>query len=486
MSEAPPTPSAAPAAGPVGRMLTWMPYVLFGGLLVALVRSAAVPISNADTFFHLRYGAEFLDGWAPWSPGHVSTYGRQDWVPTQWLSQVGMAATESAFGLAGVAWLAGLAVLAMVVTVFAVARRYADPLPAVVVTILAVLGCTANLTQRPQVLSYLLLVLVTHAWLRAARDLRPPWWIVPATWVWAMVHGMWPIGIAIGLVVVVGVCLDEWPRLRTQRGTLLRLLAVPVGSLLVAGLTPVGPRLYSAVLLVGGRGKFHDEWAPTDFHMSQPAVVAAVIAVTLVIWLRRPTQQRPSWVEVLLLVLAAGWSAYAVRTVPVAAMMMVPLLAAALQSVVGTRRPGVRHERAVVAGLAGLALLALTVLVPVTSDEPATVPGWLDSELGSLPAGTPVQSVGPLGGYLMWRYPQLDPVIDGYTDAYTTRHLDDQLDLVRTNAGWDRILRRTGARHALLPTRSKLAYSLTTHEGWRTVRTDRDVVYLVAPEGWER
>jgi hypothetical protein len=489
VTEGPTPPRADPAPGQsdgVGRLLTWMPYVLLAALLVAVVRSAAVPISNADTFFHLRYGHEFLTAWTPWNPGHVSTFGHRDWVPTQWLSQIAMAATESAFGLAGVAWLAGVAVLATVVAVYVVARHYADPLPAAVVTIVAVLGCTANLTQRPQVVSYLLILLVTHAWLRTARDLRPRWWIVPATWLWAMVHGMWPIGIAIGVVAVIGITLDSWPRVRAQRGLLLRLVAIPVLSLVVAGLTPVGPRLYAAVLLVGGRSKFHDEWAATDFHESQPAVVAAAIVLIVVIWVRRRTDAGPTWVQILLLLMAAGWSAYAVRTVPVAAMMSVPLVAAALQSLITERRTGPRRERVVVAMIAALAVVALTALVPFTSDEPAKVPSWLDPALTGLPAGTVVQSIGPMGGYLMWRYPELDPVIDGYTDAYTTRHLEDDLTVHSVGPGWDKIMRRNGARYALLPTRSRLSYALTTFEDWRTLHRTDELVMLEAPEGWDR
>ena len=69
-----------------------------------------------------------------------------------------MAMMESAFGLAGVVWLTGAVVLATVVAVFLVARQYADPLPAVVVALMVVLATSDNLTGRPQVASYLLVL----------------------------------------------------------------------------------------------------------------------------------------------------------------------------------------------------------------------------------------------------------------------------------------------------------------------------------------
>ena len=461
-----------------------MPYVLLGGLLLVMVRLAAVPVSNADTFFHLRYGHEFLDGWSLRHPGHVSAFGQRDWVPTQWASQMLMALMESAFGLAGVAWLTGVVVLAIVVAVFAVARQYADPLPAVVVTLLVVLATSDNLTSRPQLVSYLLVLVTTHVWLRTAQDLLPRWWLVPLTWVWATLHGMWPLGAVIGLTAVLGIVLDNRSRLGELRPVLVRLVAVPVLSLAVAAVTPVGPRLYAAVVLVGGRAKFHDEWAATDFHMRQPIVAALLIGVTLVVWLVGPDVPRPTWVQLLLVLLAGAWSAYAFRTVPVAAMMIVPFVAGAFQSLVGRTRSAPRRERALVTTISLGAVLLLTTLVPLTSSKAAAVPSWLDPALDRLPAGTAVQASGPLGGYLMWRHPDLDPVIDGYTDAYTTRHLQDQLDLAQLGRGWDTVMRESEARYALLPTRSKLAWALTRFEGWTVLHSSTEVTLLEAPPGW--
>jgi hypothetical protein len=465
----------------VSRLVTWMPYVLLGGLLLGLVRLGSAPIANADTFFHLRYGHEFLHGWSLRHPGHVSTLGHRDWVPTQWASQMLMAAMESAFGLAGVAWLTGVVVLSTAVAIFWVARKYADPLPAIVVTLLAVVALTGNLSGRPQVVSFLLILLTTHVWLRTAGDLRPRWWLVALTWVWAALHGMWPIGAVIGIVTVVGIALDNWPRRRELRPELLRLLAVPVLSLLAAALTPVGPRLYSAVLLVGGRAKFHAEWAPTNFHEFQPAVVGALIVVTLLVWLFARGEERPDWVSVLLLLLAAGSCAYTLRTVPVAAVMIVPIVAAAVQTLVGRRRPALRGERTVVAATAVASVALLTALVPFTADRPASVPSWVNPALDRLPDGTTVQTTDVMGGYVLWRHPELNPVIDGYSDAYTTRHLQEQLDLVRLRRGWDTTLRRTHVQYALLPTRSDLAWALKRFQGWKVLHTSHDVVMLEAP-----
>ena len=58
----------------------------------------------------------------------MSSFGTNDWVPTQWLPQVVMAQLENWFGLPGVAWFQGLLHLALAVTFWVVARRWSTPL----------------------------------------------------------------------------------------------------------------------------------------------------------------------------------------------------------------------------------------------------------------------------------------------------------------------------------------------------------------------
>ena len=66
------------------------------------------------------------------------------------------------------------------------------------------------------------------------------------------------ICLVIGAVAVVGIALD-----RAFRGRNLVMLGlVPLTSGVAAALTPVGPALYPAVMLVGSRGKYFAEWQP--------------------------------------------------------------------------------------------------------------------------------------------------------------------------------------------------------------------------------
>src|SRR4051812_28178827 len=102
------------------------PLLVLVGTLVALVVNTARPLTNTDTYFHLRFGQQFLDAWSVRHPGSVSTFATRPWVPTQWLSEVVMARTQRWFGLAGLAFLSGLLEIALLVVLYAVARRRAD------------------------------------------------------------------------------------------------------------------------------------------------------------------------------------------------------------------------------------------------------------------------------------------------------------------------------------------------------------------------
>ena len=448
-------------------------------VLGALVRRAALPLDNLDTYFHLRFGHEFLTGaWSPRDPGSVSSAATADWVPTQWLSEVVMAQTEDWFGLAGVAWLSGLLFVSLALAVYGACRRRAEPAVAALLVAATLIACTSGVSMRPQLVSYLLVVATTAAWLRARDTGRAPWLLVPVTWVWTMCHGMWPIGIVVSAVAVVGLALDR----AHPRATLARMALVPVLSAAVSLLTPAGPGLFPAVLRVGSRAKYFYEWNPPDYTKPWVALLAVILALAIVPRLRRAAPV--PWLDLLLWGLAALCAVYSMRTVPVAACLAAPLAAIAVQPVLGARPPVPRHELLLVVGGALAALITLAVLVPHTADEPLETPSWLDGALGDLPAGTRVVDDTGFGGYLLWRFPQLDVAVHGYGDLYTDDELERNADIEGVRGGWVELVRDIDPAYAVLPPGSPLAYNLRELEGWTVVEHSDDLELLRPPAGW--
>jgi hypothetical protein len=131
-------------------------------------------------------------------------------------------------------------------------------------------------------------------------------------------------------------------------------------------------------------------------------------------------------------------------------------------------------------------LAVLAVLVPRTADEPpgpSTYPDWL-SALDELPAGTVVLNDWGEGGYLMWRYPELDFVMNGYGDIFNDNEIARNYQMDATNPGWLDSVKGTGATYALLRPGAKLTYGLDRLEGWAVAERSETLVLLEAPPGW--
>ncbi|MEP7090244.1 MAG: hypothetical protein ABI776_09070 [Nocardioidaceae bacterium] len=468
---------SAETAG-ASRILTVASLVGLVAVMARVVLHAADPLSNGDTWFHLAIGERLLGSWSLGHPGQLSSFGDVPWVPTQWSTEVLAAGFERWFGLPGVAWLFGTLYLALVVGAYAVCRRLGVPLPAAVASGLAILATTPALSARPQIVTLLMLLVVISSWLRAERAQRVPWLLVPLTWVWATAHGMWTVGVVVSAVFCVGLVLDR----RVDRRLAVRMFAVPVLCVVAACLTPLGPRLLLSQLTVGRRASLIAEWGPTSFRAFPALVVAAMIGVVVVLW---SLQGRVPWTRLLLLLLAAGWAILVARMVACSAVLLAPLLAAALQQMLGLSEVGVatlvRLEARVVGLATVLMLVGLAVAVPRTASEPAQVPAAFGSRLAALPSGAAVAVEDSTGAWLEWRYPGLDPFIDGMLDAYPVGYIERWQDFVRVAPGWQGFLRDSQAGVAVLVAGSPLSDAMQHQLHWTAVQHTGTWVYLVAP-----
>jgi hypothetical protein len=286
---------------------------------------AVRPLSDPDTYWHIVMGHKFLDGTSIRHPGAMSAFGTEDWRPRDWLTQITMALFEDRFGLPGVAWLFGLGLVVFVVAMFKCCRGSASFAAAALATPIGLLGSLSSLSARPQLVSFILLSVTVGAVLRTEVDLAPRWWLSPMTGVWACIHGMWFLCVVLQCVVLLGLVLDR----RIARKQVGKLLAVVVLSIAAVAVTPNGMALLSKPL------------GPTNMHLakyvveSQPPTFPSVfyvaalgmIGAVALSWARGA---RPSYVQVLLVALAALFAVEMVRTVPIASIILAPLFASAV------------------------------------------------------------------------------------------------------------------------------------------------------------
>ena len=471
------TPGTAGPHTPARRVTSrLMPFLLVLGLLGLAARHGFRPIGDPDTWWHLRLGDDIWRTWSFTDPAPWTRFATEDWVTTQWLPELVASRVEHLFGLPGVVWLYCAGLVLVTAVLYLVCRGEADILAAAIAAAVAFLGMSATLTPRPQLVSFILLLVVTSAWLRTARDLRPRWWLIPVSWLWACSHGMWFTGVAVGAVVIVGLFLDR----RIRGAVALRLLAIPVLSLLVAALTPTGPRLLLSPLAVGGVTRYITEWAPPSIHELAPAVTAGMIAIVAIAWARG---RQVLWSNIGLLLVATFWALLSARTVTLGAAMAAPLLAGALQSLLPDPRAPRMSRREVIAlgGGAVACLAAVALLLPGSTGVPANVPNGLNASLDRLPPHSVIFNNSEVGGWLLWRHPALEPVIDGRTEAFPTSQFEGYLKTSQVSAGWETFLVSTGSRHALVKEHSPLATALDERLHWLTLGRSDGYVLLGAP-----
>lgn len=458
---------------PASALPTWIPLAAMASLMLVTLRQVVRPLTDPDLWWHLRLGDEFRGSWSLGNPGQLSPFATSEWVPTQWLPEVLASLVEDVFGLRGIVWLTGAALLALLVCVFRLCRRESAGLAAVVATAAAVVGMSASLSPRPHLVSYILLAITLGAWLDTARDLKPRWWLVPLSWVWACSHGMWFVGVVVGIVVIVGMALDR----SLKRGPAFRLVGLSALCTLAAALTPVGPRLLLAPFAVGNVSSFVTEWAAPSFKDTAPLVTMVMIGLVILSWGRRG---QTSWVLLGLLALALGWTLLSQRTVTLGAVIAAPLLASVIQAQL--RQPFMprssRAETGKLLASAAVCLVGLAVVAPAASV--GGVPGALNADLEALPQDAVVFNDYTLGGWLSWRHPDVHHVVDGLTEAYSTEHLRGYGVALSVRDGWAEFVVESGATHALLEVDSPLATALQERRGWRAEGTDAGYVLLVS------
>jgi len=162
--------------------------------------------------------------------------------------------------------------------------------------------------------------------------------------------------------------------------------------------------------------------------------------------------------------------------------MTAPLLAAALQSLLPDRAPRIsRREVAALGGGAVACLAAVTLLLPGATATPANVPNALNATLDRLSTHTVIFNDSALGGWLLWRHPTLEPVIDGRAEAFPKAQFEGYIKTSQVSTGWEKFLATTNSTYALVEEHSPVATALDERLHWRSLGSNAGYVLLAAP-----
>ena len=453
------TPRASTVAG--GAFVIW-------GTVVGLER-----LHDNSFLTHVATGRLILAHGVPSRDPYTFTARGRPWVVESWLASVLYRGLENVAGGHGLQVMhavlcAVLAGLGWVLT------RPARQLGGRILTSAALLAVgTGYWSARPLLIALVLFAVLV---VMVETGKGPPWALVPLMWVWLNVHGSWPLGIAYLVVRMIGRRIDG-----VEQGRLPRLTAFAAIGAVLGVANPIGWRLVAYPLsVVTHHSAFAHivEWQSPSF--SNPVNLAflagALVAVVLLV-ARHGTVE-----DVLVVAVFSAAALSASRNVPVAALLVTPVLARAMAgigSIEGTKRGLVPVVGLVALVALGLALTAGAMRRPAynLSLYPVSEVSWLQQH--HLVPGR-VATTDYVGNYLEFRYgTRASAFIDDRADVFPPAVERDYGILLSGSEGWQTVLARYRFDVVLWPRADALASLIAEDPGWKVRISDRKWVVAV-------
>ena len=445
------------------------------GLLVVLAGwvIGTRPLNDNSFLTHLATGRIILDtGSVPSHDPYSFTAAGEPWVVQSWLASALYATAERVAGLGAVRVLTGV----LAVTVAALAWTLLRPATSFVLRAAAAavfIGVSGGLwAERPLMVG--LIGLACFA--LAAEGRLDPRWLVPIAWVWVNAHGSFPLGLVFLGVSAVGRRLDGEPS-ASEMGA-LKWGAVGV---ILGAVGPLGPRVLLFPLeLLQRRDVLADvvEWQAPSFTSTAQRLFLLQVMLAVVLLARRP-----SYRSALITATFTGAALLGVRNASVASLLLLPVMAPALDGF-GTLRSDDRARPARLVGLvAGSGFVLLTA--GAFADEDLDLRQYPVRSLAYIEAngvdtrevhlGAP-DVVGNLVDYVYG--PERRTFYDDRFDMFPDELASAARALVAGTPGLREDLVQRGIDLVIVKTTSPSAQILSSDPGWRTLFVEDEWVLV--------
>jgi hypothetical protein len=484
-------------------------WFLFGRL-----QGATTLLGDCDTGWHIRTGEWIVtnhlvpthDVFSFSKPGGV-------WFAWEWLSDVIFAGLNGMWGLRGVVLLSILLLSATFTALFLVARRKANPVTALVATIVAAAASSVHWLARPHLFT-LLFVILFYAALERVRDGQTRWgrWpylaLLPvATILWTNLHGGFFVGIALvgaygaGELAQMALTADReargpaWQRAKRYLGC--------AGACLAA--TLINPYTYHLhvhlfqYLRDPFIGQHIIEFFSLSFH--HPAAIffeaMLLLSAVSVFWYAR----RGRYTEPLLLLVFGHLALLSARNIPIFVLVAAPPVAGLVQAWLDglpelelagwVRRAAAKYNQIAArtaetdgiprwhaVSVLGVAMVAALLFAPApparfrAEFDPQAYPAKAIAALQRTPQAR-IFTWDQWGDYLIWRlYPAGKVFVDGRSDYYGSAFEEKYIDVLNVKYGWEGILGGFDVDTILLPPSAPLSGALKESSRWRVVYDD--------------
>lgn len=457
----------------------WLAVLASIGIAFAFLRG----LNDSDLFWHLLNGERLMTTGAPVAADPYSfTVPGEYRPPHEWLSEALMhlsvthAGPDLALALFALALPLGFGALGL-----ALLKRGVPVLTIAVASVVPALVALPYASVRPQVLSWAFMACLVA--LLLAVDARRPLWIlaaVPMFAAWANTHGLY----------VLGLCVLGWYAMWTLYGrTDLRefrwlVVGTTGAAVLASALSPVGIEGLFIFLRIGEWGLANiPEWRSPNFHDAVQLPLLVMVATLMVV--RR--SRTPGWV-LGLTVIGVGLALTANRNAPVAAVLAFPMLAFGLRSPTRwlPKPPAGASQRArrLVESLAAAVVIVGAIMVAASNAGGIRLDRFpvegVDRLARSHPDARVLAEYG-WGGYVAYRLHDSGGrvFVDGRTDLYPPRVLNDYVAIRDAEAGWQELVAHYGVEAILLRPDKPLVRGVAQLHGWCERFRDADQVLLV-------
>jgi len=421
---------------------------------------------------HVATGRLILAHGVPATDPYTFTAHGRPWVVESWLAEVLYRVVELAWGAHGLQVLHGLLCLALGALGW-VLTRPARQLPGRIIAAAGLLAVgTGYWSSRPLLMALALFAVLI---VMVENETGPPWAVVPLMWLWVQVHGSWPFALAYLVLRLAGRRADGKPP-----GPVPRILGFAVGGAALGALNPVGPRLVAYPLTVLTHHQAFSkiaEWQSPNFSDPVNVVFLAMVLLAVILLVAR----RGTIEDALVLTLFSGAALAASRNVPVAALVVTPVLArgvAGLGTLDGTERGVGAGAVLVVLAALGFVMAAGALRHPAydLSAYPVAEVTWMQDH-GLVPGR--VAAPDYVGNYLEWRYGTGAHVfVDDRVDIFPSAVIGDYDVLLGGEQAWKSVLARYRFTAVLWPRNEPLASLVAEDPAWSVRVLDRH--WLVA------
>ena len=469
---------------------------------LAIFAMAARVSMDTDTWWHLRAGQWIVEHCSILTADHFSyTRFGTAWQYPGWLVEVPMIWIFNWFGPGGMnLWTAAMVTLAFI---FIWKTMQGGPFMRAFVIVLAAAASGVYWAARP----YLVTFVLSAVFLWLLEDYRTQgypskyrrlYWLPALMVLWANSHGGFAVGfiiLGVYLLGTVGICItNRRPKIVFSQPAFKSLAILLLLNFIAVCINPYGPVMLLYPFKTIGIGALQDyiqEWQSPNFHAIevQPFVWLLLLTFSALGISRRRIQ----WEDLALSVGFAYMGLLAGRNVALfalaAPMVMTRHLAPITEAL--SRRIGFRPlATGTVPRAKGLLNVAIAVILffavvlkvmlvlPESVNESAFARGLPLKAVAyiqeSQPVGRMLSSYN-WGGYLLWALPEYPVFVDGRTDLYNDEIINEWLQAVRAEPGWEDVLDRWDVRLVLLEPGTPLLSELKV-EGWQMLFQDEKAV----------